>query len=94
MTTDLPMVPHLPGPLELAERDREAAEAVASGLRDAKAASTRRAYASAWRQFQAWAEAVRGWRNRAPDPKQADALTSDALARFREVLRFPRRGRE
>ena len=39
------------------------------------------------------AEAIRGWRNRAPAPRQADALTSDALARVREVLRLPRRGR-
>ena len=39
------------------------------------------------------AEAVKGWRNRAPSPKQADALTADALARVREVLRLPRRGR-
>ena len=39
------------------------------------------------------AEAVRGWRNRAPSPRQSDALTSDALARVREVLRLPRRGR-
>ena len=154
MTTDLAMVPHLPGSPELAERDREAARAVASGLRDAKAASTRRSYASAWKQFQAWAEAgghsalpappqvvalylghlaaegqslssvelaradishyhaaagiqksdnparhpmvaeaVEGWRNRAPAPRQADALTSDALARVREVLRLPRRSR-
>ena len=39
------------------------------------------------------AEAVKGWRNRAPAPKQADALTNDALARVREVLRLPRRSR-
>lgn len=39
------------------------------------------------------AEAVRGWRNRAPAPRQANALTSDALTRVREVLRLPRRGR-
>ena len=39
------------------------------------------------------AEAVRGWRNRAPAPRQADALTADGLARAREVLRLPRRGR-
>ena len=39
------------------------------------------------------AEAVRGWRNQAPAPRQADALTADALARVREVLRLPRRGR-
>ena len=39
------------------------------------------------------AEAMRGWRNRAPAPKQADALTADALAQVREVLRLPRRSR-
>ena len=149
MTTDLALVP-----LELSGRDREAAQAVADGIRDAKADNTRRSDASAWRRFQAWAEvgghgilpttpqavafylghlaatgrsiatieqaraavshfhaavgmqkadnparhpvvaeAVRGWRNRVPVPRQADALTSDALARVREVLRLPRRGR-
>ena len=154
MTTDLATVQQLHNPLELSERDREAAEAVASGLRDAKAANTRRSYASAWRLFQEWAEAgghaampatpqavalylghlaasgrsiatvqqarsaishyhaatgmqkadnparhpvvaeaVKGWRNRAPSPKQASALTADALARVRETLRPPRRGR-
>ena len=154
MTTDLATAQRPPGTQELAERDREAAEAVASGLRDAKAANTRRSYASAWHRFQEWAEAgghavlpstpqavalylghlaatgrsiasvqqarsaishfhaaagmqkgdnparhpvvaeaVKGWRNRAPAPRQADALTSDALARVREVLRLPRRGR-
>ena len=154
MTTDLASVPELRESLELSGRDREAAEAVASGIRDAKAENTRRSYASAWWRFQAWAdagghpslpaspqavalylghlaatgrsmasieqaraaishfhvaagmqeadnparhpvvaEAVRGWRNRAPTPRQADALTSDALARVREVLRVPRRGR-
>ena len=39
------------------------------------------------------AEAMRGWRNRAPAPRQADALTSDVLAWIRELLRLPRRGR-
>ena len=39
------------------------------------------------------AETVRGWRNRATAPRQADALTADVLARVREVLRIPRRGR-
>ena len=39
------------------------------------------------------AEAVKGWRNRAPAPRQAAAITADALARVREVLRLPRRGR-
>ena len=57
MTTDLAAGQRLPGTLELAERDREAAEAVASGLKDAKAENTLRAYGSAWQQFQAWAEA-------------------------------------
>ena len=154
MTTDLAIIQQISVPLELAERDREAAQAVASGLRDAKAENTRRSYASAWRRFQAWAdagghpalpatpqtvalylghlaasgkslatvqqvrsaishhhgttgvqkaenptlhpvvaEAVKGWRNRAPAPRQAGALTADVLARVREVLRLPRRGR-
>ena len=154
MTSDLVIVQQLHNPLEVSEREREAAEAVASGLRDAKAGTTRRVYASAWHQFLIWAkagdhpttpatpqsvalylghlaaegkaiatieqaraaishfhaaagmqksdnptrhpvvaEAVRGWRNRAPAPRQADALTSDALTRVREVLRLPRRGR-
>ena len=154
MTSDLAAVQQLPGLPDLAERDREAAQAVASGLRDAKAGTTLRVYGSAWQQFQAWAvagghpalpatpqsvalylghlaavgrsmasisqaraaishfhaaagiqkgdnptrhpvvaEAMKGWRNRAPAPRQADALTADALARVREVLRLPRRGR-
>ena len=38
-------------------------------------------------------EAVKGWRNRAPAPRQAVALTADALARVRDVLRLPKRGR-
>ena len=154
MTTDLAIIQQISVPLELAERDREAAQAVASGLRDAKADNTRRSYASAWRRFQAWAdagghpalpaapqtvalylghlaasgkslatvqqvrsaishhhttagvqkadnpalhpvvaEALKGWRNRSPAPRQAGALTADVLARVREVLRLPRRGR-
>ena len=140
--------------IELSGSDHEAAQAVASGLRDAKADNTRRAYGRVWAAFAAWAEAhgyhcmpaspqsvalylgrlaadgkalatiaqaraaishfhtaagmqkndnparhpvvaeaVRGWRNRAPAPRQSDALTADALARVREVLRLPRRGR-
>ena len=39
------------------------------------------------------AEVLKGWRNQAPAPKQADALTGDALARIRETARLPRRGR-
>ena len=53
MTSDLVTIRQIHNPLELTERDREAAQAVASGLRDAKAANTRRAYASAWLRFQA-----------------------------------------
>ena len=154
MTTDLSPLQQLPEDLSLAPRDRSAAEAVAMGLRDAKADNTRRAYASAWRRFEQWAkdgdhqtlpaapesialhlghlmaegmsmasvdqaraaishfhaaagiqkpdnparhpavaEAIKGWRNRAPAPAQADALTNEALAKIRESLRVPRRGR-
>ena len=39
------------------------------------------------------AEMIKGWRNVAPAPKQADALTGPALARIRETARLPRRGR-
>ena len=39
------------------------------------------------------AEVLKGWRNQAPAPKQADALTTDTLARIRETARLPRRGR-
>ena len=39
------------------------------------------------------AEPLKGWRNRALAPRQADALTNEALARIRETLRVPRRGR-
>ena len=39
------------------------------------------------------AEAIKGWRNRASAPSQADALTNEALARIRQTLRVPRRGR-
>ena len=38
-------------------------------------------------------EAAKGWRNRAPAPRQAGALSADALAQVREVLRLPKRGR-
>ena len=39
------------------------------------------------------AETVKGWRNQAPAPKQASALTAEALAHIRETARLPRRGR-
>ena len=51
MTSHLATAPQIPGRPDLAEHDREAARAVASGLRDAKAGTTRRVYASAWQQF-------------------------------------------
>ena len=133
----------------LPARDEEAAQAVAAGLRDAKAANTRRVYASAWHEFNVWAlangrqslpaepqtvalylgrlavdgramatieqaraaishahaaggtakgdnparhpvvaETVKGWRNQAPAPKQASALTAEALARIRETAQL------
>ena len=40
--------------LDLSTSDQDAAQAVAAGLRDAKAANTRRAYASAWKLFCDW----------------------------------------
>ena len=44
--------------LVLSARDREAAQAVAAGLRDAKAANTRRAYEAAWQRFEEWTSAA------------------------------------
>ena len=146
--------PPLDQDLELSTSDQDAAQAVAAGLRDAKAANTRRAYESGWNLFHNWslltgresmpaapqsvalylghlaaegktmatinlaraaishahaaqgitkgenparhpvvAEMVKGWRNQAPAPQQADALTALALARIRETARLPRRGR-
>ena len=154
MTTDLVTVPERRESTELSGRGRDAAEADTDGIRDAKAENTLRTYASAWRRFQAWAEAgghpalpttpqavalylgrlgaigrsmasieqaraavshfhaavgmqkadnparhplvakaERGWRNQAPVPRPADALTADALAQVRDVLLLPRRGR-
>ena len=145
---------HLQEGLEVSTSDRDAAQAVAAGLRDAKAPNTRRAYASAWHMFSEWtiltgrtaipadpqtvalylghlaadgktiatisqaraaishahaaegisqtenparhpvvAETMKGWRNQAPAPQQAEALTAEALARIRETARLPRRGR-
>ena len=48
MTIDQATVSQLHNSLELSHPDREAAQAVASGLRHAKADNTRRAYISAW----------------------------------------------
>ena len=134
-------------------RDHDAAQAVSDGLRDAKAANTRRVYQTAWHLFCEWtlltgrqsmaaepqtvalylghlaadgkaiatiaqaraaishahaaqgipmgdnparhpvvAETMKAWRNQAPAPKQADALTTDALAHIRETARLPTPG--
>ena len=40
--------------LELSTSDQDAAQAVAAGLRDAKAFNTRRAYQSGWKLFHNW----------------------------------------
>ena len=45
---------HLNDGIEISTSDHDAAQAVAAGLRDAKAPNTRRAYASAWRMFLKW----------------------------------------
>ena len=45
---------HLQDDLELSGRDHDAAQAVSDGLRDAKAANTRRAYQTAWLLFCEW----------------------------------------
>ena len=78
MTSDLVTIRQIHNPLELTERDREAAQAVASGLRDAKADNTRRAYASAWLRFEAWADA--GGHPTLPVSPQAVALYLGHLA--------------
>ena len=58
MTTDPDTIRQLPSTMELSGFEREAAQAVASGPQDDKAANTRRAYASSWRHFQAWTDAT------------------------------------
>ena len=45
---------HLKDGIEISTSDQDAAQAVKDGLRDAKAANTRRAYASAWHTFCEW----------------------------------------
>ena len=47
-------IPQLQECLELLTSDRDAAQAVAAGLRDAKAPNTRRAYQTAWKLFCDW----------------------------------------
>ena len=63
--------------LVLSARDEEA-QAVAAGLRDAKAANTRRVYASAWHEFNVWA-LVNG-RQSLPAEPQTAALYLGRLA--------------
>ena len=64
--------------LVLSTRDEEAAQAVAAGLRDAKAANTRRVYTSAWREFKVWALA--NGRQSLPAEPQTVALYLGRLA--------------
>ena len=78
MTTDLAAVPQLPGTPDLPGHDREAAEAVASSLQDAKADNTRRSYPSAWRRFQTWTAA--GGHQALPATPQTVALYLGHLA--------------
>ena len=77
--TTLATVPELRESFELSGSDREAAEAVASGLRGAEADNTRRAYDSAWRRFKEWANA--GGHPALPATPQALALYLDAQRR-------------
>ena len=93
MTIDLDAVQQLPGLPDLAER--EAARAVASGPRDAKAGTIRRVYGSAWQQFLAWAKA--GGHPALPTTPQSVALYLGHLAAEDKVmaagLPLPRRRR-
>ena len=91
MTTGLAPVQQLHDSLEPSGPDREAAEAVASALRDAKADNTRRASASAWRQFQTWAEA--GGHPALPATPQAVALYLGHLAATGRSLASVQRAR-
>ena len=87
MTTDLATVPELRESLELSACDREAAEAVASGLWDAKAENTRRSYVSAWRRFQAWADP--GGHRTPPAPSKPWPFISQRPASPRPLWRRP-----
>ena len=78
MTADLATVPQLHDFLELSGPDCEAAQAIASGLRDIQTENTRRSYASAWRRFQTWADA--GGHPALPATPQAVALYLGHLA--------------
>ena len=57
-TSSAPFSPptvHLQEDLELSSRDHDAGQAVSDGIRDAKAANTRRVYQIAWHLFCEWA---------------------------------------
>ena len=78
MTTDPATIQQLHNAPELAEPDHEAAQAVASGIRDAKAENTHRAYGRFWAAFTSWAQA-HGYQAMSASP-QAVALYLVRLA--------------
>ena len=69
---------HLQDDLDLSERDKDAAQAVSDGLRDAKAANTRRVYQTAWHLFREWT--LLTGRQSLPAEPQAVALYLGRLA--------------
>ena len=74
----LATIDQLRGSLVLSAHDEEAAQAVAAGLRDAKAANTRRVYTSPWHEFNVWALA--NGRQSLPAEPQTVALHLGRLA--------------
>ncbi len=74
----LATIDQLRGSLVLSAHDEEAAQAVAAGQRDAKAANTRRVYTSAWHEFNVWALA--NGRQSLPAEPQTVALHLGRLA--------------
>ena len=74
----LATIDQLRGSLVLSAHDEEAAQAVAAGLRDAKAANTTRVYTSAWHEFNVWALA--NGRQSLPAEPQTVALHLGRLA--------------
>ena len=74
----LATIDQLRGSLVLSAHDEEAAQAVAAGLRDAKAANTTRVYTSAWHEFNVWALA--NGRQSLPAEPQTVALHFGRLA--------------
>ena len=89
MTTNFAVVQQLHNTPDLPERDCGAAEAVAAGLRDAKAGNTRWAYSSAWQQFRAWADGTgrltiqKGKNQVEPQTVAVTAVTARALREIR-----------